>query len=224
MVWHDLLFLHWPVPTAALRRLIPDALELETFRGDAWLAVVPFHMSGIRLRGFPGIPGQSAFPELNVRTYVRYRDCPGVWFFSLDAANPLAVRIARATFHLNYLDAAMTCVGDGDGIRYESRRTHRGAADAALRVRYRPAGPPRPSPSGSLEHWMTERYSLYAMAPGGAVLRGDIRHAPWALQPAEAEVTANTMTEGLGIELVGPPLSHFVRRLDVLATRAKRVG
>src|SRR6266704_6531932 len=98
--WHDLLFAHWPVPAGELQHLIPTPLTIDTFDGQAWLAVVPFRMSGVRLRGTPAVPWLSAFPELNVRTYVKCEGRPGVWFFSLDAGNPLAVAIARAWFHL----------------------------------------------------------------------------------------------------------------------------
>src|SRR5882757_5465385 len=99
-VWHNLLFAHWTVPVATLRPLVPQQLEIDTFREKAWLGVVPFRMSGVRLRGTPAVPGLSCFPELNVRTYVIRDGMPGVWFFSLDAANLLVVWAARAMFHL----------------------------------------------------------------------------------------------------------------------------
>jgi len=88
--WHDLLFMHWPISASLIRPIVPSELELDTFDGEAWIAVVPFWMSGIRQRGFPAIPGLSRFPELNVRTYVRVQDKPGVYFFSLDAASSIA--------------------------------------------------------------------------------------------------------------------------------------
>src|ERR1700674_1035433 len=93
--WPDLLFAHWPVDAEKLRALIPERLEIDTFDGRAWLAVVPFRMTNVRLRGTPAVPWLSAFPELNMRTYVTYDGEPGVWFFSLDAGNSLAVAIAR---------------------------------------------------------------------------------------------------------------------------------
>ena len=105
MRWHDLLFMHWPVNVASLRRLIPAALDLDLWNGQAWLGVVPFRMSDVAPRGIPAMPWLSAFPELNVRTYVKTEDKPGVWFFSLDATNPVAVRVARSAFHLPYFDA-----------------------------------------------------------------------------------------------------------------------
>ena len=103
--WHDLLFAHWQVDAIVLGSLLPSQLQIDTFEGSAWLAIVPFRMTGVRLRGTPALPWLSVFPELNVRTYVTCDGQPGVWFFSLDAGNPLAVTIARAWFHLPYFRA-----------------------------------------------------------------------------------------------------------------------
>ena len=71
--WHDLLFAHWPLPVETLAPLIPPGLTLDTFDGRAWIGVIPFRMSGVRLRGLPPMPGAAAFPELDVRTYVTDR-------------------------------------------------------------------------------------------------------------------------------------------------------
>ena len=143
-IWHDLLFAHWSVPIAALRSQIPASLEIDTFDGAAWLAVVPFRMSGVRLRGTRAIPWLSSFPELNVRTYVKRNGKPGVWFFSLDAANAIAVEIARRWFHLPYFRAAMHIQKRGDWFEYSSVRNHPGAPPAELSVKYRPIAPPQP--------------------------------------------------------------------------------
>ena len=90
-IWHDLVFAHWPVANDALRGLVPQGLTLDTWGGQSWVAVTPFRMSGVRAPGLPALPGLSRFPELNVRTYVTYGGKPGVYFFSLDAANLPAV-------------------------------------------------------------------------------------------------------------------------------------
>ena len=221
MRWHDLLFMHWPVSAAALRPLLPAGLDLDTFGGEAWLGVVPFRMTGIRHRLGPALPWVSAFAELNVRTYATAGGRPGVWFVSLDAANPLAVRAARWRFRLPYFDARMAVAADGpDGVRYASERTHRGASPAGFAARYRPTGPAYRSVAGSLEHWLTERYCLYAADAGGRVFRGEVAHAPWPLQPAEAQVERNTMGDQIGVPLpitAPPPLLHFARRVDVVA-------
>jgi uncharacterized protein YqjF (DUF2071 family) len=225
MTWEDLLFAHWPLPVAALRPLVPRTLELDTFDGSAWLGIVPFRMSGVRLRGLPAIPGTSAFPELNVRTYVTAKEMPGVWFFSLDAASRIAVRAARAWFHLAYFDARMESRTTGAEVAYSSRRTHRGAPRAEFAARYRPTGDAYRPARGSLEHFLTERYCLYAgdsppatTDPRERLWRGEIHHQRWPLQPAEAEMTRNTMTAPLGLRLPDtPPLLHFARRLEVVA-------
>ena len=222
--WHDLLFAHWRVDARALRALVPAELELDTFDGEAWVGVVPFRMSGIRARGLPALPGASAFAELNLRTYVRRGGVGGVWFFTLEAEHALAVRVARAWFHLPYHLARMRCRAAGDGIEYASTRVHRGAPPARVEVDYAPVGPARVALLGTLEHWLTERYCLFARRRRGELLRADIHHAPWPLQDARAEFRVNALASAHGIELPAePPRLHFARRLDVLIWPPRRV-
>jgi uncharacterized protein YqjF (DUF2071 family) len=215
MTWRDLLFMHWPVPAAVVAPLIAPGLELERFAGSAWLGVVPFRMTGVRPRCVPALLAAS-FPEVNVRTYVRRDGIPGVWFFSLDAADRLAVWAARRFFHLPYHLAAMSASSTAGVVDYRSRRT--ATPDVAIAVRYQPSGAPFRSRKGSFDHWATERYCLFSADEHGRILRGDIHHRPWPLQPAEAEVELNTLAVPLRIPPPAePPVLHFARRLDVLA-------
>lgn len=226
--WHDLLFIHWPVPVGQLRPHVPARLEIETYDNSAWLGVVPFRMSGIRLHGSPPLPGASAMPELNVRTYVRAEGKPGVWFFSLDATNPLAVMAARRFFHLPYFRAAMRCQHrPGGEIVYTSRRTdaqtRSEAKPAEFRGRYAPAGDVFHARSGSIEYFLTERYCLYAEARG-EILRCEIDHDPWPLAPAHSEIEVNTMAAALGVGLPATtPLLHFAGFQDVRVWRMRRI-
>lgn len=218
MTWHDLLFAHWRVPKRALTPVIPTGLALDTFEGEAWLGVVPFRMTGVKPRGCLPIPRLSSFLELNVRTYVVAGGKPGVWFFSLDASSRLAVRAARCSFHLPYFDARMKLETKNETVTYRSERVHRNAPRATLRACYRGVGSPRKSEPGSLEHWLTERYCLYAADKRGRVYRGDIHHAPWPLRDAEADFETLDMTRLIGIDaLEGAPLLRFAERLDVVA-------
>ncbi|MGH9650386.1 MAG: YqjF family protein [Terriglobales bacterium] len=222
--WHDLLFLHWPLPAAALRGLVPESLDLDLYDGQAWVGVIPFFMSGIRLRGLPSVPGTSALAEVNVRTYVRFRGQPGVYFFSLDAASLLAVHTARTWYHLPYFHARMSVEREGDGVRYSSERRER-PRPAEFRARYRPTSEVRASLPGSLEHWLTERYCLFTTDSRGGVLRADIHHVPWPLQNAEVELERQTLTQAAGIPLPQTrPLAHFSRRLEVYVWRPERLA
>jgi uncharacterized protein YqjF (DUF2071 family) len=220
MRWHDLAFLHWPLDPGVLRPLIPSALELDTYDGKAWIGVVPFRMTGVRPRFVPPLPGLSAFSEINVRTYVTTGGKPGVWFFSLDAANSPAVWTARWAFHLPYYLANIWALESDERITYDSTRRHAGGTGAQFAAVYGPTGPPYRSTPGSIDHWLTERYCLYAADRRGRIFRGDIHHQPWPLQPAMAEIQVNTMTAPLGVELPSvSPVVQFARRLDVVAWR-----
>jgi uncharacterized protein len=156
--WHDLLFAHWRVDTSQLRRAVPDFFELDLFDGEAWVGVVPFYMTNVGLRAAPALPWLSAFPELNVRTYVRVSDRPGVYFFSLDAGRRLAVAAARALLNLPYYAAAMRVDRPDSAVHYQSARRSGGAEFHAI---YEAAGTPFTASVGSIEYFLTERYCLY---------------------------------------------------------------
>jgi uncharacterized protein YqjF (DUF2071 family) len=223
--WAGLLFAHWRVPAHLLRLLIPAALELDTYEGEAWLGIVPFYMRDVHPRGTVNVPGLSAFPELNVRTYVTRDNKPGVWFFSLDAASCVAVNLARRLFYLPYFRAAMSSVNEGEWAHYCSVRTDSHAASAAFEACYRPITPVYFAEAGSLDHWLTERYCLYSVDKKERLYRGEIQHARWSLQHAEAKISQNTMADGLGISLPDePPLLHYVERLDVLTWYLERLS
>jgi uncharacterized protein len=213
--WNDVLFAHWPVDVLALRAKIPPGFELDLFDHQAWLGVVPFHMTNVTPRGVPALPWVSAFPELNVRTYVNVAGKPGVYFFTLDARNPLAVRVARALFHVPYQSASMEVEEENGWIRYHSRRSSEPHAE--FTARYRGVGPPRAPAPGTLEHFLAERYCLHTVDSSFRAYRVEIHHPPWPLQAAEADISTNTMADAIGIRLPAmAPLLHFAKRQDTL--------
>lgn len=224
MRWCDLLFAHWAVDASVLRRLIPEGLELDLFDGQAYVGAVPFSMEGVTPRRVPALPALSAFPELNLRTYVKAGGKPGVWFFSLDAGQKLAVRVARRFFRLPYFDARFEIRNVGGGVEYSAVRTHSGASSAAFVARYHPVGAVYRSAVGTLDSWLTDRYCLYSADGAGHVYRGEIDHEPWPLQGAAAEVQVNTLGDWLGIEMKGQPQTlNFAKSLDVHAWLVERV-
>lgn len=216
--WRELLFAHWPVRASDLKHLVPPGLSVQEFEGTSWIGVVPFRMTGVMRRPWPDLPWVSAFPELNVRLYVEKDGKPGVWFLSLDATNPLAVWAARRFFYLPYYRAQMSLALAPDGIHYQSQRT-----SARFTATYRPTSDAYTATPGSLEHWLTERYCLYALGPDGALRRNEVHHAPWPLQRAEAQIAENTMVESHGLQVRGPaPLLHYASQLDVVVWSADR--
>jgi uncharacterized protein YqjF (DUF2071 family) len=211
--WDDLLFAHYRLPAEAIARHVPQGLEIDQHDGTAWIGVTPFVITGFRLRGTPPLPGVSSFPELNVRTYVTAEDKPGIWFFSLDTASRLAVEAARRWYKLPYFHAGISVSRRGATIDYTVERV--GEAERRFEGRYRPAGETFNARGDSLEHFLTERYCLYAI-DRGKLHRADIHHPPWPLQAAEGEIAENTMAPA-GLELPPErPLLHFAGRQDVL--------
>ena len=212
--WIDLLFAHWAVPLPALRPAVPAGIPIDTFDGSAWIGITPFEIVGAHPRIVPPLPWLSRFPELNVRTYTTIDGRPGIWFFSLDAARRAAVDAARLSYRLPYRHARMAITRAGSRIEYRSSAR---SAPATLRAAYEPAGPASHPVAGTLEHFLTERYSLYTLDRRDRLRRADIHHAPWPLQAARAALTENTMTAPFGIDLPEQePLLHYAARQDVL--------
>ena len=223
--WRDLLFAHWPVEVEALRALVPPALEIDTFEDRAYLGIVPFQMEDVAPRGVPALPRISAFPEVNVRTYVRHAGIDGVLFLSLDAGDRLAVEGARRGFHLPYFQASMSIERDADRVHFRSERRDRRGRPASIDVDYRPFGPVTLAERGSLDDWLTARYRLFAVDGRGRLTRTEIRHAPWPLRPAEAEFRVETLAVAQGVRLSDePPHLLFAELLDVRAWWPRRVS
>lgn len=207
-VWSNLLFVHWRVPTEVVRPLLPAGLTLDTWEGDALIGLVPFEMSGVRPWWSPPVPGVSSFCETNVRTYVHHRDRnPGVWFFSLDASSSLAVRIARWRWSLPYYRATMRVRWEAATIEYSSRRLWPGPADATSRIVAtigegwnNSAGDdearlPDTARPGTLDHFLIERYVLYAQSARGRLLMGRVHHSPYVLRRARLDQLDETLLE-----------------------------
>ena len=216
MRWLDLLFAHWPMDPDALRAVVPPALELDTFEGRGWLGVVPFTMANVGPRGVPAFPRTGTFPELNVRTYVRHRGEPGVWFLSLDARSWPTVRGARFVFHLPYVHARMRSRRDGELVRYVSVRDDPERPPARFEATYRPTGPIASAAAGTFDDWATNRMRLFSADKAGRIWRAAIDHPRWPLRPADGEVDAAALVAVHGLQLPDdPPRLLFAERLDV---------
>jgi uncharacterized protein YqjF (DUF2071 family) len=219
--WNDLLFAHWPVSAEAIAPLLPEGLEPDIFQGSAWLGVVPFWLDRIKVRGLPSLPGMRSFPDLNVRTYVRDQDtgAQGMYFFSLDATNLLAVAVAHTFFHLPYHWAEMHLEQRSEREFSFFSRRRLVQRPVIFKARYRGLGPTRKlaeARSGTLEHFLMERSCLFTRNRAGEPVKANLHHVPWPLEEAEAEIERNDLAHSIGIELPDiEPVLHYSRRLAV---------
>ncbi|MCE2652180.1 MAG: DUF2071 domain-containing protein [Planctomycetaceae bacterium] len=221
MNWDNLLFLHWPVEPDLLRRLVPEPLEIDTFDGRGWVGLVPFTMADCRFAGVPCLPGLTNFYECNVRTYVRHRGVPGVWFFSLDAQTLLPVAGGRWLWSLNYVYSRFVVkrerpeAGRGEVIDYRLSRRPGPWPAAETHVRWRAGDPLQRDPKGDdLASFLTERYWLYTKRRG-SVWAGQVKHTPWSLRQAEVLHLEDTLVGAAGLEVGGLPLAYASEHMAV---------
>ena len=228
--WEHLLFLHWEVPAESLARLLPTGLEIDLFEGRAFVGLVPFAMRAVRPSRLPSLPWLSNFAETNVRTYVRSRDGkPGVWFFSLDAGNPIAAALGRFWFRLPYFYARMTVQADPIAedrwtLRYAATRLLPNSPPASTEIRAEVDGPVQVATVGSLEYFLAERYLLYASGSRSprratdqpSLWRGRVHHTAYPLQEARLVALREDTVAAAGIKLPdSAPIVHYARQVVV---------
>lgn len=209
--WRDLLFLHWEFDPETIQATLPQDLNVDTFVSKAYVGIVPFFMRDVRPRGLPTVPGISNFLELNLRTYAYDRQgTPGVWFYSLDANQWLAVEIAKKFFGLPYHYARMRAtIGDEGEIQFSSYR-HAAGPDSRSNFRYRPHGLVRNAQPGTLEFFLTERYLLFSHdSKGGKRLTGRVHHQPYPLLDVEVLDWDAKLFELNGLQTPGHPPDHM---------------
>ena len=182
--WEELLFLHWPVEPQVVAKVLPPGLGVDTYKGKAWLGVVPFSMRGVRPRFLPAVPGLSSFPELNLRTYVVDElGRPGVWFYSLDTPKHLPNWIARTFFHLNYRFARIKVEDKGSSRSYRSELWMGTDWDVPQEYEWERIGEPFTAEAGSLDFFLAERYRLFAYNDAKAqLMTGQVHHQAYPLQ------------------------------------------
>ena len=216
--WYDLLFAHWPCSMQRIRELVPPELEVDAFDGEAWVSIASFHLR-LRPRGLSAMGKLWRFPELNFRTYVRFRGHGGIFFFSLDAGSLAAVLGARAFFRVPYFHSRMQIASEGFQVQFKSDRR---LSNASFRAKYRPISAAYEAPPGSLEHWLTERYCFFTTV-NRKVFRTDIHHVPWPIQKAEADISVSTVAGAAGLPLEVPPaLVGYVKQQEVLVWPLRR--
>jgi uncharacterized protein len=212
--WHDLLFLHWEVSPALLQALLPSALTVDTFEGKAYVGLVPFRISKIRHPAFFPFPGFSQFLEINVRTYViRNGVDPGVWFFSLDAANPFACIAARIMYKLPYYFAEMsahkTNSSRDDLMEFRSHRYLSTTGPTVAEVNFNTCGESASAKLGTLDHFLLERYLLYSQQKS-KIFVGKVHHTPYQFQCANVVHLKENLIEAAGIRRSAmEPIAHF---------------
>jgi uncharacterized protein YqjF (DUF2071 family) len=221
--WVGTAFLHWPLPVEQVRRVVPDALPIDTWEGRAWVTLTPLLVCDARMRLLPPPGTLGTFPELNLRTYTMLDGLPGVHFLTLDCASLPTVAAARALHRVPYRLARMAMRRDADRVRFASRRVLSRPRPAEAAVEYAPAGPAGAAAPGTLEHWLLERYHAYAVDRRLGVIRTDIAHPPWRARPADVDIRRDTLSGAHGVARRDPPLAHVAERQDVRFWPPRRV-
>ena len=221
--WENLLFLHWPVSKESLESTIPEDLEVDLFEGEAWLSVVGFRLSELRIKPFVQIPWKD-FSELNLRTYVRDQaGRRGVWFYSLDSSDLLAVVGARLLYGLNYRYASIDHNQKNDFIEYTSEtKSKRGGIKGSISS----SSPAMKmvgemAKAGTLNYFLLERYRFWSKQTyRGKLSSAQVRHRPYdAVCLDQADYQGELFScQGFAEPNEDPRLIHYCQGFKVEAS------
>ena len=229
--WSKLTFIHWRVDAEVLQSQLPDGLRIQLFDGSAWLGVVPFSMERIRPWWSPPVPGISWFLETNVRTYVvDDRGVSGVWFFSLDANSRLAVNIARKFWRLPYKHASMSLNANNvrsnnltTEIKYTGVRKDVPAAEYELTLKL-PQIQARPAEQGTLDHFLLERYLLFAGNGRQGLSIGQVHHFPYKFITPTSVSGSQSLTAAVGCDAVRLEAADHIAFCEGVDVRVSPLG
>ena len=193
--WKRVLMIHLEVDPASLQHAVPFALDLR--EGRAYVTLVSFTMEDMRPRWGGRLTAKLFQPIathdfLNVRTYVKCGDEPGIHFLGEWLSNRLAVRLGPPIFGLPYhygrldyrlepdqpiLQGRVTDTKTGTQLKYD------GSMDSP--------GHFHPCQSVALSAWLMERYTAFNAATGRKKFFR-VWHPPWP--QCEAEITLNDIS------------------------------
>lgn len=196
--WDRAVFIHYAADAAVLQRDVPFELDLRD--GRAFVSIVAFTLVRMRPR-IGGRLGEWLFKPiathefLNVRTYVRHRGEPGIYFLAEWLSNPLSVHLGPRTFGLPYKFGRL--IYDHSRVRGDIRGTVE-AREGRLTYQGDVAGSSlTPTEIGSLTEFMLERYTAFTHQRNRARFFR-VWHSPWEQAPADIKVTADTIIASTG--------------------------
>lgn len=220
--WEDLLLLHWPVPPTVLQPTLPHDLEVDLFEGSAWISVVGFKLTQLRISPVRWIRWPE-FWEINLRTYTRnHQGKKGVWFYSLDSSDLLAVMGARILYGLPYNFARTKGMLESDEINFQSNRRipHR-SAESSFSASFSSSLNGADLARSPLDRFLLERYRFWSPRQwSGFSSSAQVMHAPYdAVRTVHSNYHGELFSsQGLNEPDESPVLGHYCAGFNVQAS------
>ncbi|WP_317039517.1 YqjF family protein [Rufibacter roseus] len=182
------------------------------FDGNPWVSLVAFTMEKIRPRGLPYFPPVSCFDEINIRTYVTYKNKAGVYFLSIEGGTRVSCQIARSLSELPYRYSNMK---REENLYHSQNR----ALKSSLELRYQVGAPM--SGKSTLDKWLTEKYALFQDTPT-AINEFEIHHVEWPIFEIGLKDVQVNYPKFNNLLSNKPDLAHYSPGVQVIAWGKKR--
>jgi uncharacterized protein YqjF (DUF2071 family) len=209
--WRSMSFLHWAVSPTALSALLPDALGVDEFDGQAWVGLAAFEVDEFRIGPAPPLGAVSRYPETNVRTYVRTRSgVEGIWLFTLEVDSLMTVALARPLLGVPYRWSAMAVAPAGlDATRYHGRRRSGSRRRPGYSILVEHEARPLAEPD-ELDHFLTGRWRAVTR-PLARTVAVPVEHERWSLHAASVSELDEDLLASLGLGVLAGRRPDHVR-------------
>lgn len=175
--WNRAIFLHWEVSEEELRKFVPSDMEIDLFKGRAWVSLVAFSMEKIRPKYLPAFAPISNFDEINIRTYVCYKGKPGVYFLSIEGGTKLSCQISKGISELPYRYSIMNRTPN---VYQSANKEYNDCFKVAYQI-----GDIQTNKT-ALDLWLTERYALFQDTKE-AINAFEIHHVEWPIHTLQVQ-------------------------------------
>jgi len=182
--WSDVVLLTFEAPEDLIRRSIPPGVEPDRWSGATHVSLVALQMFDVRVMGWR-IPGYTAHPQVNFRTYVRVGGERGVWFIRQLVPSRVIAAVGRLRYDEPFWPTAIR-------RRVVETQTERrveyavGPEAFGWHVSVTGSRAAQLPPPGSPEHWVTERVLACRARPDGRLGVFRVAHPPWAVRAVRA--------------------------------------
>jgi uncharacterized protein YqjF (DUF2071 family) len=176
--WLNVAAVTFAAEDEQLRPYLPGGATIDTLEGSPRVSLVAFEFQRTRVRGL-AIPGHVAFPEINLRFYVRHGGERAVVFIRELVPRRAIAMVARLLYNEPYQRVPMSCGAqstENGGVLVWHRfgrgssLTVKGAADAVV------------PEDGTADHWLTDHSLGVGRRRDGTTALYNVAHPRWALR------------------------------------------
>lgn len=181
--WRKLLMFNYIIDPEILKPYVPAGTELDLWNDKCYVSLVGFFFEKVRVLGMP-IPFHTAFPEVNLRFYVKEKQADGSWLRGVVFIKEIVPRaavtfVANMFFKEKYQTLPMRCGISKGGLRFVAHYEWKHKGDWHFITATTFDKTPLSIDANSEEEFITEHYWGYSWQSATKTIKYGVEHPRW---------------------------------------------